>query len=238
MSVIKADLAVAPQDLYTSSVIQGTDLGARATTGDGRIFRYCLAGGTSLVAGKLQQSTAEDTTNWENLTAVAASIGATTISTSSSTTNAANVFANGLALISVTPGAGYSYGIAANTATAAATGLSITLSDPLQVALTTTSRIDLIPNPYSNVIVNPATASGVPVGVATYIITNAQYGWIQTHGATNVLADGTVTVGTTLVASNAVAGAVEPFAGVQQVVGIAITGIATTEYGAVFLTLD
>lgn len=237
MSVLKGPLLVTPQEIFSTSSTQGADVGAYAVTGDGRGYRYCLAGGTTLVPGKLQQSTAEDTTNWENLTPAAAAIGATSITITTSTTNALNVFANGLMNVTVTPGQGYSYGVRSNAASAAG-NLSVVLSDPIQVALTTSSRIDFIPNPYSNVIVNPATASGLPVGVAVYPVTNAQYGWIQTHGACNCLADGTVVVGTTVVASNGTAGAVEAFAGVQQVVGIAITGIATTEYGSIFLTLD
>ena len=60
---------------------------------------------------------------------------------------------------------------------------------------------------------------------------------MQVSGPTVLLADGAVTVGTNLVASNGTAGAVEPATGVQAVVGTALTGIATTEYGAVFLQL-
>lgn len=237
MSVLKANLLVTPQEVFSTSSTQGTDLGAFATTGDGRCFRYCLAGGTTLVPGKLQQSTAEDTTNWQNLAPTATAVGAYNVSISTSTTNAVNVFANGLMQITVTPGQGYSYGVKSNTASSSST-MSVVLSDAIQVALTTSSRIDFLPNPYSNVIINPASASGIPVGVAVYPVTNAQYGWLQTHGACNLLADGTVTVGTSVVASNGTAGAVEAATGVQIPVGYAITGIATTEYGSIFLTID
>lgn len=238
MSVLKANLLVTPQEIFTSSSTQGTDLGAFATSGDGRGFRYCLAGGTALVAGKLQQASAEDTSNYQNLAPSAAAAGATSVTITTSTTVAANALTGGFLQVTVTPGQGYSYGIKGNTATSGAAGLVITLSDAIQVALTTSSRIDVIPNPYASVIVNPTTATSSPVGVAVYPITAAQYGWVQTHGPANVLADGTVVVGTAVVASNGTAGAVEALTGVQAPVGMALTGIATTEYGSIFLMID
>lgn len=228
---------VSPQELFTTSTTQGTDLGATATSGDGRDFRYVLAGGTTLVPGKLQQSTAEDVTNWENLTPAAAAIGATQITITTSTTNAANVFANGYMQGTVTPGQGYSYQVKSNAASAAGS-LVVNLYDPLQVALTTSSRVDFIPSPYQNVIVNPTTATGTIVGVAIFPIVNAQYGWIQTHGPCNVLAQGTIVVGEEVAASSTTAGAVVATSGVLASVGYAVTGIATTEYGTVFLTID
>lgn len=237
MSVIKANLLVAPQELFTSSATQGIDLGAFATSGDGRAFRYVLAGATALVPGKLQQSAAEDTTNWENLTPAAAAIGATTITITTSTTNAVNVFANGYMVVTVTPGQGYMYQVKSNAASAAG-NLTVVLADPIQVALTTSSRIDFIPSPYMNAIVNPTTATGTVIGAAIYPIAAAQYGWVQTHGPASVLAQGTVVVGSQVAASSTTAGAVVATSGVLANVGYAITGIATTEYGAIFLQVE
>lgn len=217
-----------------SSTTANTDLGALATTGDGRFFRYVLAGGTALVPGKLQQCAAE-TTAWENLTAVAAAVGDTTIAASSTVTVTANQLAGGLAIISVTPGQGYAYQITGHAAFTAAAP-TFTISDPIKVALTTSSRIDLVPSKFSAVIVNPATATGAPVGVAIAATPASNYGWVQVAGPAAVLADGAITVGTNVIASNAVAGAVEPgadAADLQASVGIALTGIADTEYGAV-----
>lgn len=232
-----SQILVAGEDIFATSSTAYMPLGAKVTTGDGRSFRFCLAGGTTLVPGKLQQASAEDTTNYQNLAVSAAAIGATSLTVSTSTTVTANALAGGYVLVTVTPGQGYMYGIGGNTATSAATGLVITLDDAIQVALTTASKIDVIPNPFASVVVNPAAATSAPVGAAVYPITNAQYGWLQVQGACNLLADGAVTVGTQLVASNGTAGAVEALTGVQAIVGTAITGIATTEYGAVNLLL-
>ncbi len=179
------------------------------------------------------QAAAEVTAN-QNLTAVAAAIGDTSIVSTSTVTVTANQYNNGLALITLTPGQVYQIsGHAAYTSAAP----TFAISDPIKVALTTGSRIDLITNPFSAVLINPTTATSNPIGAAVTAITNAQYGWIQTRGVANLLADGTVVVGTAVVASNATAGAVEALTGVQAIVGLAVTGIATTEYGAIQLTL-
>ncbi len=87
MSALKNDQSIAPSELFTNPVTaQGTDLGARLTSGDGRVFRYVLASGTALVAGKLYQSNPQDTTNLQNLACAAAAVGATSITTTSTVT--------------------------------------------------------------------------------------------------------------------------------------------------------
>lgn len=238
MSKLASALQISPQDIFSYSSVQQADLGALAMTADGRRFRYVKAGGTALVVGKLQQCAAE-TTAWENLTAVAASAGDMSISASSTVTLTANQLAGGFAVITVTPGVGYIYQISGHAAYSAAAP-TLALTDPIQVALTTSSKIDLVPSPYANVIVNPATATGVPVGVAVAPITASYFGWVQAGGIAAVLADGAITVGTNVIASNAVAGAIEPAADaadLQASVGAAVTGIADTEYGAVNLIL-
>jgi hypothetical protein len=234
---ISAQILVSPQDIFSSSATQGTGLGVRATLGDGRVFRYALAGATALVVGDLQQASAEDTTNYQNLAVTAAAIGATSIVTTTTATVTANALAGGYLCVTTSAGIGNVYQIGGNTAATGAV-FTITLNDPLLVALTTGSRIDLIPNTFASVIINPASASSAPVGVAVYPTTAAQYGWLQTQGVAPVLNDaGTVTVGTTLVASNATAGAVEALTGVQAIVGLAITGIAANQVGLINLNL-
>lgn len=237
MSYMTGDLQITAADLTANTSNQMHKLGERAVTPDGRSFRYCKVGATSLVPGKLYQAPVE-VTNHENLTPTAASIGDTTLTvTLGNTAATANQYAEGWVMVTVTPGQGYQYKIKSHPAASGSATLVLTLEDPIQVALTTSSRVDLVANPFSAVIVNPATATAAPVGAAVYPVTNAQYGWLQVGGPACLLADGAITVGTSLVASNAVAGAVEPLAGVQAAMGVAMTGIADTEYGAVMLTL-
>lgn len=240
MSSLSSDTLINPQDLFditsNNSVSDGIQLGSLATTGDGRYYRWVLAGGTALVAGKVQQSAAEATGN-ENLTAVAAAIGATSLVSTSTVTVTANQYTGGYAIITTGTGVGYQYQIGSHAAfTSAAPTFS--LVDPILVALDTTSRIDLVTNPYMNVIVCPASATGMPVGVAVTVTPSAYYGWLQVRGVANVLADGTVTVGTSVCTSASVAGAIKTNVAAGPYVGNAVTGIATTEYGAVHLTIS
>lgn len=238
---LSSNILLNPGDI-TSNFASAADagyvpLGAKAFDAAGNAYRFCLAGATALVPGKLQQASAQ-VANHQNVTPAAAAIGATSVTvTLGATAATANQYAGGWLLITVTPGQGYRYLIDSHPAANSGATLVLTLSDAIVVALTTSSRCDLIANPFSGVIVNPSTASSCPVGVGVTAVTAAYYGWIQSAGVCNVLADGAVTVGTALAASNATAGAVEALTGVQASVGTAIEDISTTEYGAVNLLL-
>lgn len=239
MSHLTGATQIAGQDLATTSTSANTNLGALATTGDGRYYRYASLGAVAAVPGKLYQAAAE-ITNHQNLAPTAnGAIGDTTITvTLGATAVTANQYAGGFVMVTASTGAGYMYEIASHPAALLSATLQLTLVDPL---LTTTAsastKIDLIPSPYSATVVNPTTATSAPVGVAVFPVAISGYGWMQVSGPSVVLADGAVVVGTSVVASNATAGAVEAATGVQALVGTALTGIATTEYGAVFLKL-
>lgn len=241
MSSLTGPVLAEYQDLYSSTTTQGgpnggLQLGSVASSGDGRNFVFVLAGATTLVPGKLQQSSAE-TTAWEALNPGAVAIGATQFTTVSTVTVTANAWAGGFVMVTQTPGQGYQYKIKGNTAATSAV-VTVFLEDPIQIALTTSSQIDIIPSPFTGVIVNPSSATGSIVGVAVYPIVNAQYGWIQTTGPANVLAQGTIVVGEQVAASSTTAGAVVATSGVLASVGVAITGIATTDYGAINLNIN
>lgn len=243
MAQMTGDLQIVAADLTHNSSIQMHNLGERAVTPDGRSFRYVKVGATATVTGKLYQAPAE-VTNHQNL-APTADVAAGDLSftvTLGATAATANQYAGGWAVVTVTPGVGQMLKIKSHPAANASATLLLTLEDPVGVALTTAaSKIDLVPNPYNGIILNPTTASSSSVGSAVQIITANQYGWLQVGGPSCLLADGDLTVGTTVVASNAVAGAVESGADAtdtQQVIGKAMTGVANTEYGAVMLFLS
>lgn len=234
LQVVGTPLFVSGGDSTAQHVV-----GARAVANDGRIFRYVFATPTALVAGNLQQGPAEKT-NHQNLTAPVAAIGATSIAVTLGATLAQdNEYAGGLMVITVTPGVGYSYRIKSHPAAASAASLTLTLEDPIEVALTATSRIDLVHNPYNGVIVSPTTQTGPVVGVAIDVIDAGKYGWIQSQGPVGCLVDQTVTVGKALSASTGVAGAVRHVQSTAAtIVGHAMTGGADTEYCAIYLTID
>ena len=243
MSVIKStDVSVAPQEIFTSSATQGTDLGALAATGDGRYFRYALAGATTLVPGTLQQSPAQDTTNQNpsgGLAVSAAAIGANQVTLTGSLTLAANLLSGGWMSVNVTPGQGYTYKVKGNSAVSSATGCVVTLEDPLQVALTTSSKVIFTLSPYNGVIKTPATTlTGSVVGVAIYPIVNGQYGWIQVFGPCSLLGTGGTAVGSSLAAGSGTAGGVITAVAGASVVGYTLGTFVTGEYDFAFITIN
>ena len=208
---------------FTGSIISGQPafedeatakhkIGQQAVTGDGRKYRYVLAGATALVVGNALQTTVEDVDH-DNLTCRVTAAGATALLMTTGASGGAldaNEYAEGYAIIDTTPGLGYVYKISDHLAIAASTNGAINLypEDAIQVALTASSRVTLVANPYKNVIQHPVTtASGVCVGGAIYPITAAQYGWIQTGGPGAALIAGTPAVGQPVTSVGATAGA-------------------------------
>lgn len=231
-------VVVAAQSLHSSSADQMHNLGEVVFANDGRAFRYCKAGATALVAGQLQQSQAQDA-DTQDLTAVAASVGDTAIASTTTVTVTANEYAEGFILVTVTPGVGRQYKIKGHIAytTAAPT---FNLFEEVKVALTTTSRLDALANPYAAVVVAPTTYTAPAVGAAVHPIAIDEFGWLQVLGIANVLADGALVIGEPVIRSNGVAGAVEPTTTtftIQGFAGYAQTAVSTTEYGAVNLKL-
>lgn len=243
MSIIKDNLKVAPQELFTSSATQGTDLGAYVTSGDGRGFRYVLNGAVTVVPGKVYQGPAEDATNQSpagGLAVAAAGIGATTVTLTGSLTLVANLLAGGYLSVVITPGQGYTYKIKGNTAVTAAANCVITLEDPIVVALTTASKVVLHKSPYDSIVVAPGTLTAMPIGVGVFGIVNAQYGWIQSHGPVSCLVTGTlgsaglavgVLVGGTI-------GSLAPAIAGTPILGYTMGISATTEYDLIYLIID
>lgn len=243
MSQLTGPVLAEYQSLFSSSTTRGgpsggLQLGAKVYTGDGREFRYCLAGATSLVPGKLYQGPAE-TTAWELIAPAAAAIGATTVTITSSITATANILAGGYLIVASTPGQGYMYEIAANTAVTSAANMVVTLVDPIQVALTPGSTVSLVANPFSGVILTAGSSEGTAsvTGVPVFPVTNAQYGWLQVTGPAAVLTAGSIVVGESVVESTGTAGAVIAATSVSPVVGYGMQGITSTDYGPIWLNI-
>src|SRR5690242_14926338 len=125
-----SDLQLSPGDLTQNATVAQVPLGTLATTGDGRYFRYVLAGASNLVQGKLQSASAE-VTSLEDIDIAAAAVGDTTITTTSTVTVTANQFAGGYIVITNGTGAGYTYQIASHPAATAAV-VTFTLVDAVQ----------------------------------------------------------------------------------------------------------
>ncbi len=165
-------------------------LGLVVESRDGRMWRWCKAGAADLVAGNCIQSAALVTGNVTNLAVSAASIGATAISLTPGTTIAANAYAEGYMQTETSTGIGYTYKISSNPAITGSAAGTITLEDPLVIAITTSTKVGIYPHPYQNVIQSPVTTgTGMVVGVAGYVITAAFNGWLQTFGPCATLSD-------------------------------------------------
>ncbi len=240
-SQLTGSVQIAAQGIFSESSSQLHNLGALVHSNDGRSFRYTKVGVTALVAGKLYQGPAEDTSNQENLSVAVNSIGDLSVVTTTTVTLAVNLLAEGLLTVTAaTTGAGFQYKIKGNTVAAGAV-TTFSLSDPIVVATTGSVTIDVKKNPYDQVIVTPAgSATTCAVGAAVHNVTAAYFGWLQTHGAASLLCSTTITVGDSVIPINATAAGAVTVAtnGVKAPVGYAMTGIATTEYGAGFLTID
>lgn len=238
MSAMTSDTLINPQELFdlTQTTNDGIQVGALATTGDGRYYRWSVAGAVALVAGQLQQAPVQ-TTAHANLAIAAAALGATSVTTTSAITVTANQYAGGFLVVTRTPGLGYIYQIGSHAAATAAV-VTLNLVDPIQVALTTASTISLVNNTYNGVIVNPTTATANIAGVAVAATPALGFGWLQTKGIANVLAQGTIVVGSLVAASATTAGAIVATSGVLAPVGVAANSIATTDYGAIALNIS
>lgn len=210
-----------------------TYLGQRFVSNDGREFVIVQNSATALVSGVLVQGPAV-VANHQNLAvAVPSTVPATAGSFAISVTLGATKlntaqYAGGYAIVNAGTGIGQTLRISSNpNAASSAAGVIITLEDPIQVTLDATSKVCLVPDQYQNVIINPASASGIPVGVTLYPVAASvaptfdgtsglqtapgvqQYAFIQTKGIISCLSDATVAaVGLAVTASTGTAGAV------------------------------
>lgn len=239
---------ISTNGLYTSTASPdpGMKMGQQVFGPDGRIFRYTLAGGSSLVVGNLLQEPAQDTT-YENMavTPAAAAGDAYISATNGTATITSEQFRDGSVSVYTagTVAIGDEYSILAVTGTLTTGGaIQIYTDVPLRYAFTTSAKLNMKRSPWSGAIQFPATTqTGAPVGVGIYAVTNAQYGYVQTHGVAAALSDGsTFAVGSQLSPSLATAGAVGVnVAGTTHgVVGWARQAAASAHAISIFLQID
>ena len=197
--MLAARMQIFDQDARQVSATQGAAaLGQVAETNDGRTFRYGKAGLTALAPGKMNDGAVVVANHVNLVTAAAAAVGATQVTvTLGGTAATQDQYAGGTLWCNATStGLGIGYLIKGNPAQATTTGnLIVTLVDPIQVAITTTTKTSLFPALYSGAIVTPsaATAGGPPIGVVTAAsLPISNYGWFQTGGVAPLLSDATV----------------------------------------------
>lgn len=229
-------------NIRSNSDVQLHDLGAKVVANDGREWRYCKAGGSALVAGKVYDAPAIVANHTNISVASAAAVGATQVTvTLGATAATANQYAGGVMVVNDVDGEGNTYTIKSHPAASGGASLVLTLEDeePILVALTTNSQVTLVANQYNGVVIHATTEASVPVGVATYPITASYFGWIQTRGVVSCLCNATTTLGDSVAASDTTnAGGYEVGDGILPVIGYAVAAGVATEYNPIFLELS
>lgn len=235
---------VSDQDLRSIGTVKEMPIGTLIERdNDSALYRYTLAGGTTLDPGKVATNKAFNS-NVEDVTvAAAAVVGAKEVVIDAGGAITANDYIDGKLTINDGTGEGHSYRVKGNTATSGAAELTVKLIDSLEGSdlVADTSRATLSFNPWDRTIIVPATdQADFPAGVPNISITNAYYGFLQTHGECAVWADETFARGAPLTFGTGTAGQVEAVdaAGeVQFAVSIeAPTG--ADDYPLVFLQID
>jgi len=224
---------------FTQSATQLFPLGSTLIYGS-KTFKYAFSG-AAIAAGALIQNAAAVTTH-RNLTPTAASAAATTVTVTLGGTNAAtlNQYKNGYLHVNDVAGQGQLLKIASNPAANASASCVITLFDPVVTAITTSSKIDLIQNPYIDVVIAPTAETGSVVGVSPIAIADDRYFWAQTAGPASVITDGTIVLGHTVNRSDNLAGAVEAKADASllQHVGSVMVVNGNTDNSVIMLNIS
>lgn len=185
--------------------------GAKFQTADGRELVLVQNGAGALVAGNLVQAPASIGANHTGLTCATAAIGATQITvTLGGTAVTANQYAGGFAVVSAGTGIGQTLRINSHPAQAVTSGtVVLTLEDPLSVATAVAdSKVSLTLNPFVNVIISPAAATGASVGVTVTPIPALSYGFLVKRGPVACLNDSATAIGLDVMPSSSVPGAV------------------------------
>jgi len=225
-----------------------TMVGTRWDLSDGRELLLVRAGAVDVAAGKLYQDAAI-VANHQNLTVTAytaysnnGNVPASVAVTLGATAATANQYAGGLLIVNSSTGLGQTLRIASHPAANSGAGLVLTLEEGAVTAITTSSKVCLIPPHGADVIINPTTPTGAVAGIGLYIVPTTTYGFLVSRGITAGLADGTITVGTPISPSTSVAGALVQTPYATNVVTAAVVGYAnqagvTTEYRSVFINV-
>jgi hypothetical protein len=273
MSRLTQKGATAPLNLFTQAYggattgtgffdpSMATYVGQRFDASDGREFVLVSNGVTALVSGNLIQSPAivagHQTLAMTVPTATPATAGLFQILVTNGATVINQGFYNGgYAIVKDGTGIGQTLKIASHLGAAASGTCLITLEDAIQVTLDATSVINLIQNPYQNVIVAPTTATGNVAGVTVSPVAASvaptwngttglqtatgtqQYAIICTKGIVSCLSDANVaTVGLGVMRSTTTAGSVAVMTATGFPLGNALQTTISAKAGAIFIDL-
>ena len=225
-------------DPFTSGLTQLFPLGSRLLYGN-TVYAYGRLAAVAVTAGKCVTHAAKITNHFDLTPTAGVAAGETAISVETAGTDITlNQYANGYLYVNDAAGEGQMLRIKSNPAHdhSADPSIVITCYDDLATAITTSSRITLIPDPRSALIGQAATTTGATMGVTVVDMAASAYGWFAVSGPATILTSGTLVVGNHAVPLGAV-GAVGPAAGdVIQVIGVVMIVNVTTDYSLINLT--
>ena len=225
----------------TDSLGNDIPLGSVLYYGD-RVFRYGLVGGVALTAGKLVQTIVGTKADHQDLAPTAAvTAGKYAISVETAGTDLTlNQYAGGYLYVNDGDGEGQCLKIKSNPVHDHSDDPSviITCHDALATAIATSSKVSLITDPWSAVLVAPAAETGAVIGCPVVDMAASAYGWFQTYGPAAVLTVGTVVLGHNVVRSATVAGGVAPATSdILDIVGTCMLVDVTTDYSLIKLNI-
>jgi hypothetical protein len=234
-------LNITNQDARAVSATQLADLGSIAETADGRTYRYSLNGAVDLAAGKFNTSPAKVANHTNIAVAAAAVVNARSVSvTLAATATTAGQYDGGYLVVIDVAGQGCAYRIAGTPVIASSGTGVIQLAEGIATALTTSSKVSLVPNPWSGSIISASAVALFCNGTNNVAVTAANYYWSQTGGMASALSDGAITKGAGAILSDAVNGAVEieVAATVTQRIAYAPEATVDAKYYPLYLVLD
>lgn len=235
-------LSLTNQDARVVSTTQLHKLGSVAETADGRVFRYASAGTTNLAAGLANITPAKVANHTNIAVSIAAAVGQRFVSvTLGATATTLGQYDGGYLVAIDVAGQGCAYRIAGTPVIGSAGTGVVQLEEGIATALTTSSKVSLVPPVFGQSIVSTgASAALFCNGSNNVAVTASNFYWSQTAGIASVLADGITAKGTGVVLSAAVAGALatEAAGTLTQRVGTAPEATVDTKYYPVFLTLE
>ena len=226
---------------WAESSTQLFPLGTKLIYGN-NVYRYGLLGGTAVTAGKLVQHQAQDS-NHLNMTATAAvSAGETAISVETGGNDLTlNEYADGYLWVNDVNGEGQTMRVKSNPAHDHSDDPSVVITtyDALATALTTISQLSLIHNPYSGMVIAPATETGAVMGATVIDMTADYYGWFTVSGPQALLTVGTLVLGNIAVRSGGTDGGVAPATdNVLTEIGEVMAVNANTEYSLIWMNIQ
>ena len=242
MSRITQRGATAPFGLFKNDT-DASDVtypGQKFDLSDGREVTLVSTGGSNIVSGVLVQGSAIVADNQNIAVAANAAAAATSVTvTLGATAVTANQYAGGFLVVNAGSGIGQTLKIQSHPAANGAASCVITLEDPVVTALTSaSSKVCLIANPYTGVVINPTTATATPVGVTFYPLTASQYGYVISKGATSCLADAnTAAVGLGIIPSTTTAGSIAVATATGANIGRALQASVSAEARTIFIDL-